>query len=227
MKIKRMKTLSALLCIFNIIFCFVACVKEGVNCDSYKDSYYYLSDDFKGKIPYKGFDTLTFISNMGDTAILYCQGKNQNFDKESQNQTAADCGEAKHNFYEKIEFNFEGSNSKLNNMKIEFNSKYGRLNINIMNKLCYGNIAYFTNLQTIPRNQFRVKSGFSRSNTTFYLPFQTTMEKKTLKRVLSNITNDEKVADVISKNGNYLGGRKSRRRKSRRRKSRRRKSRIG
>jgi hypothetical protein len=145
MKIKRMKTLSALLCIFNIIFCFIACVKEGVNCDSYIDSYYYLSDDFKGKIPYKGFDTLTFISNMGDTAILYCQGKNQNFDKESQNQTAADCGEAKHNFYEKIEFNFEGSNSKLNNMKIEFNSKYGRLNINIMNKLCYGNIAYFNN----------------------------------------------------------------------------------
>ena len=81
---------------------------------------YYLSDSNKAKIPYSnaGFDTLIYISNTNDTAILYGQGKLQYWVSYSQPNSGPDCGNHDYWYYENIEYNFKSTNVDLN--KINF-----------------------------------------------------------------------------------------------------------
>jgi len=80
------------------------------------DEYYNLTSDEKSKIPYpKGKDTLTFLSDAGDTAILYSSGQFAGYEIVPLTGRA-DCniGSA---YSEKIEVNYVGANSVLNNIK--------------------------------------------------------------------------------------------------------------
>jgi hypothetical protein len=59
-----------------------SCTKDA-SCGDQSDivNSYYISADDKSKIPFKGNDTLTYISDAGDTAILIGSGKREFIDK--------------------------------------------------------------------------------------------------------------------------------------------------
>jgi hypothetical protein len=67
--------------IWTLIFCILTgCTKDpGTGCAEASDTYYTISAEEKAKIPYSanGLDTMLFISNTGDTDILYGQGVQQ------------------------------------------------------------------------------------------------------------------------------------------------------
>lgn len=88
-----------------------------------KYSQYYISEDDKSKTPFTGTDTLVYISNEGDTAILYGQGKKA-FIEEVAQKTSADpgCPHYDYNYFENIEFFYKGSNPELNLIFIDFNA---------------------------------------------------------------------------------------------------------
>ncbi len=64
--------------IFSLLFIFQACKRNESPCSNYTSKSYkfLLADSTKAQIPYTGNETLMFISNQGDTAILTGQGKN-------------------------------------------------------------------------------------------------------------------------------------------------------
>jgi hypothetical protein len=79
---------------------------------------YYISDDNKSKIPYTGTDTLIFISDRGDTAKLYGQGKQTYNDVTSKPSSIdPDCSNLDYTYYENIQINFVGNNPNLNQIK--------------------------------------------------------------------------------------------------------------
>lgn len=56
-----------------------------------KNIYYNIADSDKAKIPYNSNDTIVFVSNINDTAVLIAQGKLTNFKKTSNSIGTADC----------------------------------------------------------------------------------------------------------------------------------------
>ena len=72
-----MKTTTKLISILILFILTQSCSKESP-CNNYTSQTfsYKLSENTKNQIPFKGTDTLTYISNNGDTAILIGQGKN-------------------------------------------------------------------------------------------------------------------------------------------------------
>ena len=74
---------------------------------------YTIADSIKAKIPYTGWDTLVFVSDAGDTATLYGQGKRTYF-KESFNSTSGDCPKQTIRRYENNDFVFLGSKNLSN-----------------------------------------------------------------------------------------------------------------
>jgi hypothetical protein len=68
---------------------------------------YTIADSIKANIPYTGWDTLVFVSDAGDTATLYGQGKRTYF-KESFNSTSGDCPKQTIRRYENNDFIFWG-----------------------------------------------------------------------------------------------------------------------
>lgn len=53
------------------MICVLGCGEANVEYDCKKDVYYNLTEDESNKIPYKERDTLIFLSDIGDTAIVY------------------------------------------------------------------------------------------------------------------------------------------------------------
>jgi hypothetical protein len=86
-------------------------------------TYYSISAADKSKIPFTGTDTLVYFSSDGDTAILYGQGK-----KAYNEKVAVDrdhdpgCGKYDYNYFENIEFTYQGSHPDLNYFFIDFNA---------------------------------------------------------------------------------------------------------
>jgi hypothetical protein len=80
-----------------LLFCIflLSCAKqEKNNCgyDHTTDIYYKLSDEAKAHFPYSGNDSLVFVSNEGDTAVLIGQDK-RNYDEITTSVNGmADCG---------------------------------------------------------------------------------------------------------------------------------------
>lgn len=85
-----------------------------------------LSDDEIRKIPYKGKDTLIFISDAGDTAILYGQGKKHYMDalRGAVPTFDPDCPDYISKDLEKIEFAFQGTNNNLKQISLTYTSDY-------------------------------------------------------------------------------------------------------
>ncbi len=73
-----MNTKLLYITIFSLLFILQACKRNESPCSNYTSKSYkfLLADSTKAQIPYTGNETLMFISNQGDTAILIGQGKN-------------------------------------------------------------------------------------------------------------------------------------------------------
>jgi hypothetical protein len=114
-----MKTKTKLLSIIGLIMLFENCTKEP-SCGDQSDivNSYYISADDKSKIPFKGNDTLTYISDAGDTAILIGSGKREFIDKvRTVIGGNADCYKYNVDNNETIIFEYLGNNLELNKIK--------------------------------------------------------------------------------------------------------------
>lgn len=80
-----------------------------------KETIIYLGSANKAAIPYRpdGKDTLVYISDVGDTAILFGIGAKTYFEREWVRRDAdPDCGQGDYNLLETLEYTFEGSKNK-------------------------------------------------------------------------------------------------------------------
>lgn len=88
-----------------------------------KYSQYNISEDDKSKIPFTGTDTLVYISNDGDTAILYGRGKKAFIDEVvAKTSINPACPHYDYDYFENIEFLYRGNNAELNRIFIDFNA---------------------------------------------------------------------------------------------------------
>jgi hypothetical protein len=86
-------------------------------------TYYNLTEEQKSKIPYKGSDTLMFLSDAGDTAILWGQGVNHYTEKISTRSLTGDCPDHEYDQIENIETNFIGNNPEFSYLIIKYKAK--------------------------------------------------------------------------------------------------------
>jgi hypothetical protein len=87
MKRKQFKNLALIMLLtLTIIGCSTS------DCPNAEDTIYNLSSDEKDKIPYESLDTLTLISNLGDSSIFYVvpPGKRRSFELEHE-YSSPDC----------------------------------------------------------------------------------------------------------------------------------------
>lgn len=97
---------------------------------------YTIADSIKAKIPYTGWDTLVFVSDAGDTATLYGQGKRTYF-KENIHSTSGYCPKRTIEKYENIEIGFTGMdqihsiNVNLDKTNYHFTGCWVNINSNI------------------------------------------------------------------------------------------------
>ena len=92
-----------------------SCSKESP-CNNYTSQTfsYKLSENTKNQIPFKGPDTLTYISNIGDTAILIGQGKNNYIlNSKIRVSTNPDCPEYDNYSNEFVDIKYKGTNPNL------------------------------------------------------------------------------------------------------------------
>jgi hypothetical protein len=103
--------LLSLLLLFMLV---QSCAKES-NCGNQTTitNIYNIADSNKAKIPYKGNDTLIFISNQGDTATLIGSGKKAKYIINKQGVGSADCPKELIEKFENIDFGFLGKESSL------------------------------------------------------------------------------------------------------------------
>jgi len=103
-----------------ILFIFAqSCTKEP-SCNGQSDTInsYYISADDKSKIPFKGNNTLTYISNAGDTAMLIGNGKREFIDKvQTVIAGNADCYIYNVDYKETISIEYTGDNLEFNRIK--------------------------------------------------------------------------------------------------------------
>jgi len=132
-------------------------------------TYYNLTEEQKSKIPYKGSDTLMFLSDAGDTAILWGQGVNHYTEKISTRSLTGDCPDHEFDQIENIETNFIGNNPEFSYLNLRYKSfkhhpPYGGteqivLSVNVMQITYQGllqvvnNINNYTDTVTYKGNQ--------------------------------------------------------------------------
>jgi len=78
---------------------------------------YNIADSNKVKIPYKGSDTLIFISDANDTSILIGQSKKTYYQNIIKGLSSGDCPRSSVEKYETIDYYYRDVNSVLTNFK--------------------------------------------------------------------------------------------------------------
>ena len=119
---------------------FENCSKEP-SCGDQSDivNSYYISADDKSKIPFKGNDTLTYISDAGDTAILFGSGKREFIDQIRKNISGnADCPRSTVDNNETISIEYTGDNKELNKIKYKIYGNKERTEIEFTFNAHYG-----------------------------------------------------------------------------------------
>jgi hypothetical protein len=87
-----------------------------------KHTEYNLNPADVSKIPYTGTDTLVFISNTGDTATLYGQGKKQYRQEVATNRSSdPGCPFFDYDYCERINIKFNGDNPLLKELILSYN----------------------------------------------------------------------------------------------------------
>ncbi len=135
-----MKTKTKLLSIIGLIMLFENCTKDA-NCGDQSDivNTYYISADDKSKIPFKGNDTLTYISDAGDTAILFGSGKREFIDQIRKDISGnADCPRSTVDNNETISIEYTGDNIELNRIKYKIYGNKERTEIEFKFNAQYG-----------------------------------------------------------------------------------------
>jgi hypothetical protein len=140
---------TKLISIFLLIILAQSCTKD-TNCgdQSKIENSYYISADDKSKIPFKGNDTLTYISDAGDTAILIGSGKREFIDKvRTVIGGNADCYKYNVDNNETISIEYTGDNIELNRIKYKIYGNKEKTEIEFTINSYYG-ITYPYNFNT-------------------------------------------------------------------------------
>jgi hypothetical protein len=158
-----MKTKTKLLIIIGLIMLFENCTKDA-NCGDQSDivNSYYISADDKSKIPFKGNDTLTYISDAGDTAILFGSGKREFIDQIRKNISGnADCPRSTVDNNETISIEYNGSNNELNKLGFKIYGNTENTKIQFLINSFYGNTdPYYFNNTTTYSDSVRIGNKF-------------------------------------------------------------------
>ena len=158
-----MKTKTKLLIIIGLIMLFENCTKDA-NCGDQSDivNSYYISADDKSKIPFKGNDTLTYISDAGDTAILFGSGKKEFIDQIRKNISGnADCPRSTVDNNETISIEYNGSNNELNKLGFKIYGNTENTKIQFLINSFYGNTdPYYFNNTTTYSDSVRIGNKF-------------------------------------------------------------------
>lgn len=113
-KLLKKYTMKNLICLTILLLIISSCSKDP--CSSYqsKTYSYFLSDSTKTQIPFKGKDTLTYISNKGDTAFLFGTEKFNYIDSKKINGSGSpDCPQIDNYNYEVVNVRYDGNNQNL------------------------------------------------------------------------------------------------------------------
>lgn len=127
-----MKTILKLFSIIAIILLQSCDDKDSSPCrNSETNIYYNIADSNKAKIPYLGTDTLVFISDQGDTAILIGQGKKTYYVTNTRDNSGnADCQWLENKNFENVDLSFTDIVKKSKKLSISVFSEL--VNSNIM-----------------------------------------------------------------------------------------------
>lgn len=127
----NMKKLTKFLSIILIIMLTQSCSKDSACKNSETNIYYNIADSNKTKIPYKGNDTLVFVSDQGDTATFIGQSKKTYYITNSRNNSGnADCQWIENKNYENVDLSFTDIVSESKKLSISVFSEL--VNSNIM-----------------------------------------------------------------------------------------------
>ena len=137
-----------LLSIIGLIMLFENCTKDpSCGNQSKIENSYNISADDKSKIPFKGNDTLSYISDAGDTAILIGNVKRAYMDVISKNIGDLECSRYQVDKKETIIFEYLGNNLELNKINYKIYGNKERTEIEFTINTYYG-ITYPYNLNT-------------------------------------------------------------------------------
>jgi len=132
------KTKLLYIAIISLLFILQAC-KRDTDCGDLSDviTNYNIADSNKAKIPYTGTDTLVFVSDANDTAVLIGQGKNTYYQIVTKGLSSGDCPRSSVEKYETIEYYYKSVNLNLPYFKFitdlydDFGGKPSTTNISI------------------------------------------------------------------------------------------------
>jgi len=154
-----MKTKLLYISIISLLFILQACKRTEPDCGDLSDviTNYNIADSNKAKIPYSGTDTLVFVSNSNDTAVLIGQGK-KSFQTAIRNSIAGgDCPRNAISNYDNIKINFLSYNLLLANISLsiykyeKFGGSPNSTSINFRvndNEIALTNLEYLTSIKT-------------------------------------------------------------------------------
>ena len=145
-----MKTFIKILNLLILIILVHGCKKE-TDCGDQTTitNFYYVSNEYKSKIPYSGNDTIIYASDANDTAKLICSEKKIYFEEYIQNIGSNDCQRKAITKYENIIFDFIDTKRLFNSFSVNFN----RPNLN-------GTSPYFTSINLTINNTLSVSNSF-------------------------------------------------------------------
>ncbi|NDC31090.1 MAG: hypothetical protein EBZ58_09195, partial [Bacteroidetes bacterium] len=117
------KTKLLYIAIISLLFILQAC-KRDTDCGDLSDviTNYNIADSNKAKIPYTGTDTLVFVSDANDTAVLIGQGKNTYYQIVTKGLSSGDCPRTSVEKYENVDMNFIGNSAELNKIYFRINT---------------------------------------------------------------------------------------------------------
>lgn len=99
---------------------------------------YPIEEEAKSKFPFKDKDTLIYISNLGDTAVLY--GKLYTGYETSNSSRMIECSKPITTHGEKMSYYATGNNLELNLIEFKLRAKLDRSGENVINFRINGNI---------------------------------------------------------------------------------------
>lgn len=144
-----------------LIILFLTSCKQEPTCGDLSDvvTTYTISDSDKAKIPYTGNDTLVYISDAGDTAILIGQGKKNYYESVRSSLNSGDCPRYKLDNNEIIAILYSSNINELLNIKYILNGNSEKTHlICTINSLSHGDYPYYLNNEIFYNDSFMLNN---------------------------------------------------------------------